>query len=301
MFHTIIAGCDGYDRGLAAVRFASTLAEAIDARLVLAAAHVDPPVPFPTTFRERAAERDAAIRRVRDELAPTATTTTIATLSPAHALRHAAEIEHADLIVVGSRHRSRVGRIVEVDHALQVLHGAPSAVTVVPDGADVAPRLSRIAVGIDGSSESRAALALAVDLARRVDARLWLQVVVEDRLPAWSTTAPGFVPPVDWSAWLEDRQQDARTLLEQSLAGIVDVPADGNVSVGHPARDLASVGSWSDLLIVGSRHWGVLGRLALGSTSEGVVRRAAGPVLVLPRLTVQSAVAPERAVRTTAL
>ena len=59
--------------------------------------------------------------------------------------------------------------------------------------------------------------------------------------------------------------------------------AEGSVAVGAPVRELADITRWADLLLLGSRRWGPIARLALGSTAEAVVRRAAGPVLVLPR------------------
>ena len=37
------------------------------------------------------------------------------------------------------------------------------------------------------------------------------------------------------------------------------------------------------MLVVGSRGWGPVRRLLLGSTSERLVREAVGPVLVVPR------------------
>jgi nucleotide-binding universal stress UspA family protein len=166
------------------------MADATSARLLLVAAFQEPPLPFPEPFWEHAKRVDRAIRRVRDELAPNAETATVEALSPAHALRHTARREHADLIVVGSRHRRRVDRIVETDHALHVLNSAPESVAVVPDGTVLRPRLGQIVVGLDGSPEARVAVDLAADLARRTGARLWLHIVVDDRRPAWAVRSP---------------------------------------------------------------------------------------------------------------
>jgi hypothetical protein len=46
------------------------------------------------------------------------------------------------LLVVGSRHRPRLQRMVEGDQALEVLHGAPCAVAIARD-----PLLANLAVG----------------------------------------------------------------------------------------------------------------------------------------------------------
>jgi nucleotide-binding universal stress UspA family protein len=52
---------------------------------------------------------------------------------------------------------------------------------------------------------------------------------------------------------------------------------------GKPAQALAERASRLDLLVVGSRGWGPVRRLLLGSTSEQVVRDAPSSVLVVPR------------------
>jgi nucleotide-binding universal stress UspA family protein len=277
MFQTIIAGCDGFDRGREAAAFAARIADAADARLLLVAAYSEPPLPFPEPFREYASQVERAIRGVRDELAPRAETATVEALSPAHALRHTAAREHADLIVVGSRHPGPLDGLARPDHALQVLHSAPESVAVVPEGTKVPPRLARIVAGLDGSPESRAAVDLAAGLARVADARLWLQVVVDDRPTA------SYIQPPDWWDRLKEGTAAGEALLERTLAELRDVEVDGGVATGGPAEVLAAGAKGSDLLVLGSRRWGPVRRLALGSTAESVVRRGTGPVLVPPR------------------
>jgi nucleotide-binding universal stress UspA family protein len=285
MFQTILAGCDGFSRGRGAVAFASTLAEATGARLLLVAAHPNPPLPFPAGLQEQHDRADRAIRRVRDELAPTGTAMVVEALSPAHALCDTAEREGADLIVVGSRRRTRAARMLDADHALQVLHGAPTSVAVVPESGPIPAQLERIAIALDGSVEAHGALTIAADLARATGARLWLQVVADNHMPAWGTGAPGFVQPPDWDALLERRRTSGQELLDTALEHLEadGIDAQGAVSVGDPARKLAEAGATADLLVMGSRRWGPIGRLALGSTSEAVVRRAGAPVVVLQR------------------
>ena len=73
-------------------------------------------------------------------------------------------------------------------------------------------------------------------------------------------------------------------LLDRRLGACVGVPADGEVVAGDPARELILASGAVDLLVLGSRRWGPVRRLALGSTSERVIRRATCPVLVPPRL-----------------
>ena len=59
--------------------------------------------------------------------------------------------------------------------------------------------------------------------------------------------------------------------------------ATGEVVVGDPATELAYAGNDLDLLVTGSRGYGPVRRLMLGSTSARLVREAPCPVLVLTR------------------
>jgi nucleotide-binding universal stress UspA family protein len=282
MFRTIIAGCDGFGRGREAAAFAASLADATGDRLVLLAAHQEAPLPIWGSAREHREQVEEAIRRVRDDLAPKATTVTVEALSPAHALRHVARHEHAGLIVVGAHPRRSMDRIARLDHAMQVLHSAPESVAVVPDGTTVRPRLERLVVGHDGSPEAEAAVRLAGDLARATGGRLRIEVVVDDRHPRWAAREAVAFGTL-WTESIETRRQAAQALLDRTTAELADVSAEGSVHVGDPIAVLADSASSADLLVLGSRRWGPVARLALGSTAEAIVRRRAGPVLVLPR------------------
>jgi nucleotide-binding universal stress UspA family protein len=55
------------------------------------------------------------------------------------------------------------------------------------------------------------------------------------------------------------------------------------VTYGEPSEELAQFSEELDLLIVGSRSYGPVGRLFNGSTSNYLARRARCPLLVLPR------------------
>ena len=55
------------------------------------------------------------------------------------------------------------------------------------------------------------------------------------------------------------------------------------VREGDPADGLVSAAIGADLLVVGSRRWGRLNRVVLGSTSEDLVALAPCSVLVVPR------------------
>ena len=285
MYRTIVAGCNGRERGRGAVSLAHAIASATGARLLLVGVHHHPPLPFPGTYADQRKELEHELRAVRDELAPEALIRLEGGLSPAHALRHVAATENADLLVVGSRHRPRLQRMVEGDQALQVLHGAPCAVAIARDPLEPRTELHRIGVGLDDTPESTLALVMARELTRRTGARLSLHAVVDDAIPGWVglSVTPSYADALQ--ELVEDRRAAAEELLARRLEACEGVAAEGFVVVGHPAEELIAATEELDLLVLGSRRWGPVKRLALGSTSERVIHDAACPVLVPPRRT----------------
>jgi nucleotide-binding universal stress UspA family protein len=283
MFRTIVAGCNGRERGRGAVSLAHAIAGATGAELLLVGVHHNTPLPSPSSYAAQRRDLEQHLRAVRDELAPEAVIRIRADMSPAHALRHVARYEGADLLVVGSRHRRRLQHMAESDHAMQVLHGARCAVAIAPDPLAPRPELRRIGVGIDATPESVAALEMACELARRTGARLRLVAVADDALSGWV----GYVPmPLDEDTLqdiVEQRETAARALVDERLALCEGADAEVVVVVGSPAGELILASEDLDLLVLGSRRWGPVKRLALGSTSEQVIRHTACPVLVPPR------------------
>ena len=134
-----------------------------------------------------AEEAEQTAREMRDRLSGVAadrlTISITANPSPAHALHDLAEAEHAELIVVGSSHTGRLGRVAPGSTAERLLHGAPCAVAVVPNGyrTRTEQQIRRIGVAYDGSAESTAAVGAAVELARALSAELEVIGVVVPR------------------------------------------------------------------------------------------------------------------------
>jgi nucleotide-binding universal stress UspA family protein len=86
----------------------------------------------------------------------------------------------------------------------------------------------------------------------------------------------------DWAERDEERREDAQAELDALLAELGE-NATGEVVVGEPATELAYAANKLDLLVTGSRGYGPVRRLMLGSTSTRLVREAPCPVLVLTR------------------
>jgi nucleotide-binding universal stress UspA family protein len=223
--------------------------------------------------RDAAAELDADL----EEAGLTARTRILGDTSPARALHRVAEEEHADVIVVGSTHHGGVGRVFAGDDALGTLHGSPCAVAVAPRG--TASRewkaIERIGVGYDGGPEAGQAFALAIGLARECGATIRVRSVI---------STP--VPYADFTAYEDDWTQPALALAKAGLAELVadvDVETAAETTVGTSVGELVELSEEVDLLVLGSRAWGPLRRIVMGSTAATLTREAHCPLLVLPR------------------
>lgn len=284
----IIVGVDESERSDDAVMLAARLARGSDAELVLVCAYPYDAVPgrgAHTGYREFLREDAlAALDRAADTLPEAAELQrrAVPDISPARAIQEIATRERASLIVIASSHRGGVGRVLAGTTAERLLHGAPCAVAVAPAGyakaADGA--IGTIAVGFDGSSESEAALAAAVTLARSLGARLQVIEVLD---VMWMGTpalmqGPGYVTQPD------DLEERARRHVADKVAGLPgDVAAQPQVLTGEPEPLLAEQSENADLFVVGSRGYGPRRAVLLGSVSGRLVRDAACPVLVVPR------------------
>jgi len=283
---TIIAACDGGDRGRQAVVVGRLLAEASHARLLVAAVYPHPALPFPPVLGHHVDERrtaDRAIRAVRDELAPGAETVVVPGFSPAHALCDLAAEQAAQTILVGSHHAAHGRRMGDADHALQVLRSASTAVLVVPDERPAPRAIRRIVVGFDEGAGARDALVHAVEIARATGADLRLVCVVPRELHAWWVAGDAMPDPGGIDRWVEDRRRALANTAREALDELGVGEASAEVIEGNAVPELLAAGAEADLLVLGSRRWARLARLALGSVSEPIVRRSTCPTLVVPR------------------
>lgn len=187
-------------------------------------------------------------------------------------LHEVAEEIGADLLVIGSSRRGLLGRVLIGDDTRAALNGAPSAIAIAPAGYAQHPAVVReIGVGYNGSPESDHALGSARKLAGQLDAKLSAFEAVY--LPAHLYAAPGYP---DEQA-IEELIQAAR----ERVARIEGV--EPHAAYGQPAEELALYSASLDLLVIGSRSYGPIGRLVHGSTAQQLARTARCPLLVLTR------------------
>ena len=209
-------------------------------------------------------------------------TTALGDKLPADALRDLALAEEADAIVVGSTHRGPLGRIYPGSVAERLLHDAPCAVSVAPRGfaRRDSNELRVLAAAFDGSPESEAALGLASRLAAGARGTLRVLTVHEPFTPGAAAVAP--MGTADLGAVTQRDAMEAR--LHDAVAGLPPaIRAQGLLLKGHAADELLHETELGvDLLTMGTRGRGRLGRAVLGGVSAKVVRSASCPVIVVP-------------------
>ncbi|MEO6859881.1 MAG: universal stress protein [Solirubrobacteraceae bacterium] len=237
--------------------------------------HGDPHVsrgsspPYEAAARERARE---LLEKARDGADIEAPLRWKGSPSAGRGLHELAEAIGADLLVVGSSRRGLLGRVLVGDDTRAALNGAPCAVAIAPAGyADHPGLMRKIGIGYDGSPESRHAVKAARALAAEHGAKLSAFEAVS--IPTFGFTA-GLLPVGDWFESLVD---EAR----KRIATFGDV--EPHAAYGQTAEELALYSASLDLLVVGSRGYGPIGRLVHGSTTQQLARVARCPLLVLTR------------------
>jgi nucleotide-binding universal stress UspA family protein len=208
--------------------------------------------------------------------------------SAARALHEAAEELDAGLLVVGSAKESGAGRVRIGSTAERLLQGAPCPVGVVPAGwksTKVAPEV--VGVAYIDTDEGREALRGAYALARRAGAALRVITVVDHSLMMHLETEPSYVAG-KLGKDLLDVEGEHRLRVEKEVRKAVeelgdDVPVEIDVSVGEPVDTIVAITINLDLLICGSRGYGPLRAVLLGSVSRRLVNEAHCPVVALPR------------------
>ena len=270
----IVVGVDASERATDAVALAATLARAGGAELLIAHAYPFETVPSHVALpeyerRSRARAAELLHRHVEAAGVP-ATAAPLPGGSPARGLQELAERSGAAAIVIGSTHRGALGRVFAGSTAERLMHGAPCPVLVAPRGYRDG-ELRTILVGHDGGKESQGAL----EAALASGARVRVVRVLDPSLVGASVPLAGtWIPPVE-------TEREAREAFAAEFAGLEDVERE--LVVGDPVPELAKRSERADLLLLGSRGYGPLRSVLLGGVTGALVRRAACPVMLVPR------------------
>jgi len=146
-------------------------------------------------------------------------------------------------------------------------------------------RLTKILLATEGAKDAALAAEAAVDLSNRAGAELHL-VHAWESFPRWP-----HVPVRHYTARSAARrsrlyEQSSEELLTRQVREIQAAGgsvAGAHLSKGRPADEILALANAleADLIVLGSRQLGMLGRFTMGSVSEEVARRAACRVLVV--------------------
>lgn len=277
MFENVIVGVDGRPNGRDAIALAMRLL-ADGGKLTLANIRGGATNPVhastPGRLTEEKETSHALLERERAEADVQAQLVSYAASSPGRGLHSLAEEQGADLLVVGSCSRGPVGRVLLGDDTRGSLNGAPCAVAVATRGYAKHPLpIAAIGVGYDGSPESEIALSQARAVAERYRAVVRVLEVVS--IPNYAFT--GFGAPA-----LGEGIEIMLTEANERIAAIEGV--EGRAVYGLAGEELATFGDEVQLLVVGSRGYGPVKRLIIGSTSDYLQRHARCSLLVLTRV-----------------
>lgn len=197
-----------------------------------------------------------------------------------------AESADVDLIVTGTHGRSGVDRILLGSVTEKLLRKAPCAVLTVPAGVeaddDEAVAFDTILCPVDFSTATTPALRAAASLAGDTSGQLVLLHVLEG--PAEREWPEPYRP-----ALAAAREENSRAAIERLEALVPEsLGRTGRARVmvesGRPASVIvdAAASHQADLIVMGTHGGNVLTRAYLGTTADGVIRRASCPVLTVP-------------------
>jgi nucleotide-binding universal stress UspA family protein len=277
MFKNVLVGVDDRQGGRDAIALATRLVDEAG-KLTLLNVHsgvlrpVDAASPGAVSAEQERSH--ALLEAERERAGVQAELISVVSSSPGKGLHQQAEQQQADLIVVGSCSRGTLGRAMLGDDTRAALNGSPCAVAVAAHSYAEAPTpIAKVGVGYDGSPESEAALAMAHELAGSARA----SVIALEAVSMPSYAYSGMVSPAIGDT-MEVMIEDAKERM-RALPGV-----DGRAVYGFAGEELAALGDELDILVVGSRGYGPVKRLVVGSTSEYLERHARCSLLVLPRV-----------------
>jgi nucleotide-binding universal stress UspA family protein len=276
----VIAALDGREHDADTLALASLIRAGLSADLVLA--HVVPPalVGHGTRSYEIVARREGheLLARAAEIFTDAVEARLVEPELPAPGLARLADERDATVLVLGSSHRGAVGRVLLGSVVSALAANAPCAVAVAPAGYGADRRTASHVIGVayDASAAAESALEFAVALAAARDASLKL----------WCVDAP--IDPDDPQRTVSGTpysHESARERLASAVARIPEgVAASAEVLEGHPTETLAREAARHnlDLLVVGSRTLGLVGRALAGSTSRDLLRVSPCPVVITP-------------------
>ncbi len=137
-----------------------------------------------------------------------------------------------------------------------------------------------VVVGLDGSEQSK-------------DALLWaLRQAALTRVSVRAVTCWEWPPSLGVAGYIDidlagASREVAQKAVDEVLAGLPDGAPEASVTIGlvvlegYPGRALVTAAEGAELLVVGSRGRGALGRMLLGSVGLHIASHAPCPVVIV--------------------
>jgi nucleotide-binding universal stress UspA family protein len=135
-----------------------------------------------------------------------------------------------------------------------------------------------VVVGVDGSEQARVAVLEAADQAGRLGALLRVVCAV----PQYSGSLAWVPAPMDRKALFADIQVTLDAGMAWLRSHYPNLSAECELVDGSPVDVLVDASRHVELVVVGTRGRGGFTGMLLGSTSDGVLHHAKGPVMVVP-------------------
>jgi nucleotide-binding universal stress UspA family protein len=206
--------------------------------------------------------------------------------------------EEAELVVLGSRGRGGfVGRLLgSVSSAVPGHAKCPTVVVPLccaprlgETGVELPPDKRRLCppeeeiekavlVGVDGSEQARMASLVAAEQATA----LGMPLHAVCALPPFTGSLAWVPAPLDREALHEEINVQLEAGREWLKSHFPDLAITVELRDGAPVEVLAEAAGRAELTVLGTRGRGGFAGMLLGSTSQGVLQHARGPVMVVP-------------------
>lgn len=264
MLHKILTALDGSKTSESILPYLETLLASQDANVTLVKA-------VPSTSSARVQEAAAYLNRVAAGLRGKGAIvdTHVLTGPPAPALVDLAVRGHFSMILMCSRGKSGIKRILMGSVAEEVLRRSPIPVLIVHPLAKGAEkmRIKRIVVPLDGSHRSASILPHVAPLAKATGAKLLFMTIVEPRSK--------HDYPVEVLA--------RNVFREQKRLHKLGIPTELAIRYGDPVVEILAFGDVqnADLVALSTHGRTGLERARYGSVAESVLRKGKLPLLLL--------------------